>query len=103
MTAYEYDGGRLVRAVTVSEPEWLPIDRAEIVALAEFRASLCPAGCGQPLDESTAHYTSGPEYDTGSTACRACAALAEHQRADADKATKDTPSRLYHVIRLPRG
>lgn len=90
-----------MRSTTTSEPRWTPQDRAEVLAWTEYRQSLCPGGCGQPLDESTAHYTEGPEYDTGSTSCRACAALAAHKRSDAEKPSQDP--RLYHVIKLPRG
>lgn len=101
VTEYEYDAaGRLIRAVTTRESEWLPEDRAEALALAAYRASLCPSGCGQPVGESTSHYEDGPEYHAKATTCRACAALAEAQRAEAEHA--DGTARLWHVTRTPR-
>ena len=88
--------------MTTRESEWLPQDRAEALALAEYRASLCPLGCGQPLAESTSHYTVGPEYDATATTCRACAAREEAQRAEADR-FPDATARLWHVTRTPKG
>lgn len=88
--------------MTTRESEWLPQDRAEALALAMYRASLCPGGCGQPLTESTSHYTVGPEYDAEGTTCRACASRDEAQRAEADRNPNAT-ARLWHVTRMPRG
>lgn len=87
--------------MTTRDSEWLPQDRAEALALATYRASLCPSGCMQPVGESTSHHEDGPEYHAKATTCRACAALAEAQRAEHDKA--DATARLWHVIRTPRG
>lgn len=58
-----------------------------MLALTEYRASLCPNGCGQPLDESTSHVDVGPDYDAKRTTCRACAAVVAAKRgaAEADK------------------
>lgn len=84
------------------EPRYTELDRAELLALTQHQASLCPGGCGQPLDESTAHHETGPDYDTGSTSCRACSILAATQRADTERKTAD-PARLYHVIRIGKG
>jgi hypothetical protein len=96
-TRYVYDRrGRLVRSITTREPDWTDQDRAEVLALAEYRGSLCPNGCGQPLDESTARFDVGPEYDTSSTVCRACAAVDLAKRVDRD-AKKDGDGRIYRL------
>lgn len=56
-TTYDYDdAGRLVRSVTVREPEWSEQDRAWMLALVGYRASLCPT-CGGPIEEC------GPESE----------------------------------------
>lgn len=96
------DAGRVVRSVSWSEPRWTPLDRAEQLALSLYRASMCPGGCGQPLDESTSHYTVGPAYDATRVTCRACAARDEAQRADAEKSKGgDAGARLWSIHRLP--
>lgn len=84
--------------MTTREPEWTDQDRTEVLALAVYRASLCPGGCGQPLAESTAHYTTGPAYEAKSTTCRACAELAESQRGKAERGA-DTGALLWHVVK----
>jgi hypothetical protein len=94
-----YRHKRLVRSVTTSEPRWTEQDRAEALALAAYRAALCPGGCGQPVEESTAHYEHGPGYDVGRTTCRACVALVEAQRAADDGGRGDNKARLWHVER----
>lgn len=71
--------------MTTREPEWTELDRAELLALAEYRADLCPGGCGQSLAESTSHFEVGPEYDSRQTACRACAELSTARRVAADR------------------
>lgn len=54
-TTYEYDGdGRLVRSVTTRETEWTEEEQDWMLALSEYRASLCPCGCGHPLRETAA-------------------------------------------------
>jgi hypothetical protein len=85
--------------VTTREPEWTDQDRAEALALAMYRESLCPNGCGQPLDESTSHYEAGPAYDAKHTTCRACAALAEARRAADDSGKGDGQARIWRLIK----
>jgi hypothetical protein len=100
---HSYDeAGRLVRSTTTSEPRWTPQDRGEVLALTEYRAGLCPGGCGQQLHESTAHYTVGPEYDGRSLTCRACAAKAEASRAWVDRHPTSTIPMLWYVARIPK-
>jgi hypothetical protein len=86
----------VIRSVTTSEPEWTDQDRMELLALAHYRDSLCPNGCGQPLEESTSSYEVGPEYDTSSDSCRACAVMDAARRADRD-AKKDGGGRIYRL------
>ncbi|MFD6770587.1 hypothetical protein ACFWC6_30690 [Micromonospora chalcea] len=52
-TEHEYDEqNRLVRSVTTREPEWDDEERGWMLALAVYRASLCPH-CGRPLSVCT--------------------------------------------------
>ncbi len=92
-----------MRSTTTSEPRWTPRDRGEALALAEYRAGLCPGGCGQQLHESTAHYTVGPDYDGRSMTCRACAAKAEALRAHADKHPGSHTPTMWYVHKIPKG
>lgn len=87
--------------MTTAQPRFTEQDRAELEALAMFRAALCPGGCGQPMDESTAHYTTGPDYDVTRTTCRACAARLEAMRAADDGGKGDTGARLFTIVRIP--
>lgn len=82
--------------MTTREPRWTEQDRAEVLALAEYRASLCPCGCGYPVADTTAHWEVGPEYDATHTTCRARAALVEAQNAAAEN-KRDTSSWLWAI------
>lgn len=47
-TTYDYDdAGRVVRTVTVAEPEWTTADRGWVLALLAEQADVCP-DCGHP-------------------------------------------------------
>lgn len=79
----------LVRAVTIREPLYTHEDRAELLALAEYRAGMCPA-CGGPLVECTSHEASGITFEASRLRCRrkdavliAQDGLENTQRADA--------------------
>jgi hypothetical protein len=53
ITEYEYDeSGRLARSVTIRVPEWDDEQRGWMLALAVYRARLCPQ-CGRPLSVCT--------------------------------------------------
>lgn len=96
-TRHFYDRrGRLVRSVTMREPEWTEQDRAEVLALALYRDRLCPCGCGQPYVETTSPEDGGPQYEAGRVVCRARLALLEAQKA---AETQDVVggARLWHV------
>lgn len=71
--------------MTTREPEWTEQDRVELLALAEYRAGLCPCGCGHQVADTTANYQVGPEYDATHITCRARAALVEAQEAAAER------------------
>lgn len=51
MTTFEYDGDRLVRSVTVREPEFTAAERARLLAARRHKASLNRLGI--PWDEAT--------------------------------------------------
>lgn len=73
-TEFEYDDeGRLLRATTRRQPEWLDSDRAESLALLVEDALRC-SGCGQPTDESMLDDAEGA-YTVEPPVCHACAAL----------------------------
>lgn len=92
VTEHEYDaGGRLVRSVTIREPEFTEQDRGELLALAVYREGLCPL-CGRPLEVCTSHEETGPEFTANFTACRATLAIIEQQRALSDGGKKPRPN-----------
>jgi hypothetical protein len=75
------------------------MDRAEALALAMHRASLCPL-CGKPLDECTSMEGEGPDFTVEYTACRATLAKLEYQRGqfgDDKKPDPNAPSYLWAV------
>lgn len=90
--------GRLIRSVTVREPEWTDRDQAEILALALYRSRLCPCGCGYLFADTTSHEETGPAFVASRTVCRARMALLEAQRgADDGKPNPNAPARLWRV------
>jgi hypothetical protein len=109
---------RLAQATTSLEPCWTEQDVDEALALTAYReglaadeaerqAGLCPCGCGQPVAETTAHYTEGPEYDATSITCRARAALNEAQDALAERnkggGGKDPRALVWRIHKLNGG
>lgn len=59
----------LVRAVTVREPLYTEADRAELLALGEYRAGICPV-CGGQLVECTSHESTGITFKPSRVRCR---------------------------------
>lgn len=93
VTTYQYDQtGRLVRSVTVWDPEWTPQDVAWAQAYAEEQAARCP-GCGQPLDESTDPANEGAYEAPFPVRCFACSTL-EHRQKD----YRDKPEGLLFTV-----
>lgn len=73
MTTFEYDeSGRLVRAITVREPEWLDDDRDWAEADDLERVGACE-GCGMPLDETTDPANEGAYVAAEPVKCHGCA------------------------------
>ncbi len=57
VTRYEYDdAGRLISSTT--ESEWDEEQQSWMLALTEYRDSLCPCGCGHQVRDTTADETS---------------------------------------------
>jgi hypothetical protein len=55
--------------VTTREPRYTDQDRAELLALAEYRAGLC-AVCGGPAAECQSHELTGPKFRPLHLVCR---------------------------------
>lgn len=109
MTAYEYDGDRLVRSVP--ESEWSTQDVAWLAALESYERGLCQR-CHQPLEETTR-----PEHDFNNpfatavylpspgmpAQCHCCAALDRSEKQTAAQ-NPQHPGAMLHAVRLvPRG
>jgi hypothetical protein len=71
------DDGRLVRTIVRREPRVSDEDRAQMLALELYERSLCPCGCGQPLEEATDPKRAFRVQDFR---CRARSALEKHER-----------------------
>lgn len=94
-TRFEYEDGRLARAVTTTEPEWDDEQRAAVYALLAFEASLCP-GCKQPWDEVTAPEAEDRFLPGEVVRCHYCTA-----RGQASSQTGDAviPDALFYGVR----
>jgi hypothetical protein len=80
-TEYERDaGGLIVRAITTREPEWTEQDTAEMLALAEYRDSLCEC-CGLPKKMTQADEKNAPRFVVSKRYCLARRTMIESQTA----------------------
>jgi hypothetical protein len=80
-TTFEYDpAGRLLRSVTVTEPEWDDIGRAAVYALMRLEADLCP-GCSQPLAVTAAKENEFRWREGASVRCHRCVAAEVVQKS----------------------
>lgn len=82
-TVYEYDGDRLVRSTTVTEPEYSELDRGLLLALLAEKADVCTA-CGHPAWQCRDPKTAG-QWQVVETVCqptRVAQAAAENVAAD---------------------
>lgn len=69
----------MIRAVTTTEPEWDPVERAWAIALIDVEADTCK-GCGQPLSE-TLQRDAYEGYDAQPPAvCQGCKIMHRKQR-----------------------
>lgn len=95
---YERDeSGVLLRSVTIREPRWTEMDRAEMLALGLYRSWLCPCGCGHLSEDTFSHEAIGPDFSAFRKMCRARRAMKEAQRGleDGEKPTPESESRLW--------
>lgn len=98
VTTFHYDGqGRLARAITVRESEWLAEDRdAALAELLEERGR-CPGPCGGlPLDTTVGERNDGRFEAPPPYRCHACEAIIERQGEWAGKEIRDL---VFHVRR----
>ncbi len=90
-TEYEYNPeGRLIRSTTVRAPEWTGDDRAVLVALAQYRDSLCSC-CGLPKDMTLAHERDAPRFVVSRRYCLARKTLIESQLAFTNRGKESKP------------
>jgi hypothetical protein len=89
--------------VTTRESRWTEQDRAEVLALAAYRAGLCACGCGLPSAETTAPEQDGPVYAITQATCTARLALLEAQRGAAEKrGNENAPARVWAISKQKR-
>lgn len=79
-----------MRSVTTREPEWTEEDVAELLALAEFRASLCDC-CGMPKSIVQGLERDAPDFVVSKRYCLARRALIETQQAFTDNGKNSKP------------
>lgn len=89
-----------MRTVAVSEPAWTEQDRAEILALAAYRDSLCPCGCGLESADTLSHEETGPQFRATRVACRARMKLLDEQQAAPESPYQS--ARLWRVEKKQR-
>jgi len=83
-TTYRYDpDGRLIAAVTVTEPEWDDVGRDAVFALMRLEADLCP-GCSQPLAVTAAKENEFRWQEGATVKCHRCAAAETVQKSYED-------------------
>ncbi len=77
--------------MTTREPEFSDLDRAEVLALALHRESLCPL-CGRPVEDcEAANERAGATWDARPRGCQTQRALLEAQRGQAQADGKNPP------------
>lgn len=93
----------MIRSVMISEPLWTPADLAELEALAVYRATLCPCGCGWTRDDALSDETTGPAFTASRIVCRARLAMIETERAvDAEGRSPMAGARLWSTRKVDR-
>lgn len=84
--------------MTVREPRYTDQDRAELLALALYRESLCPLH-GGPRSECQATEGHIPDFDVSSTYCQATVSLIEAQNAVGSSPNRYAGARLWTTSR----
>jgi hypothetical protein len=90
--------------VTTREPEWTEQDFAEVLALAEYRDSLCSC-CGLPKASVLVHERDAPNFVVSKRYCLARRTLAESQAAffkQHEKNPKPEHNALQWSIRIEK-
>jgi hypothetical protein len=108
-TAYEVDdAGRVLASITVREPEWTEGERAWMLALGYYEATLCRK-CGTPLAESTdidnhPDLTDSPyQYVAEDPAqCLCCLVLLRSERKWAEAAPDEASSMIHTAVLVAR-
>lgn len=95
-TTYEYEDGRVVRTVTVADPDWTDLDRRAALALAQYEQDLC-GGCGQPMSETTKADNDGRYVPMAAVRCHFCTAAEIGRTAYQDNSQA---SALHVPVRL---
>ncbi len=89
--------------MTTREPEWTEQDLLEVLALAEYRDSLCDC-CGLPKDAVWVHEAKAPRLLVSKWPCLARRTLAESQSAFfGDKQPTPAQSALKWSVRIDKG
>ena len=92
-TVFEYDDtGRL--SGSQPETEWDPEQRGWVLALAEYRASRCPLGCGHNVNDTTGMEVPG-RWKVKRVRCHACAAELAAQQAAPSKPEDYPGARIW--------
>lgn len=107
--AYELDGqGRAIGATVTREPEWTNAERAWMLALGFYEATLCRK-CGTPLDESTDVANHPDLHDApyqyvaeAPTQCLCCLVLQRSERKWADAAPDEAASMIHTAVLVAR-
>lgn len=95
-TEYEYADGLLVRSTTIREPMWTEQDTADMLALAEYRASLCDC-CGLPKAMTLVNERDAPRFVVSKNYCLARRTLIESQMSFTDNGKESKP--IHQALR----
>lgn len=90
--------------MTTREPEWTEQDLGEVLALAEYRDSLCPC-CGLPKADTQIHERDAPKFVVSKRYCLARRTLAETQAAffkEHEKKPQPQHSALLWSVRVEK-
>jgi hypothetical protein len=86
--------------VTTREPLYTDADRAELLALAVYRSTLCPV-CGGPIKECTAPEKSGPRFRAKRERCQRGEALAIAHAHAVENNVRYPESLIWRTEQIP--